>query len=118
MAQKKQEPSFDSLIRLFIEKYDIATKQDINQLADKIDALEKSLSKAPRTEKTVAKSKKKRTAAETVLNVIKGAGDDGASLSDIKAKTKYEGKNLHNIVHRLSKDGKISRKKRGVYVAG
>ena len=118
MAQKKQEPSFDSLIRLFIEKYNLATKQDINQLSGKIDALEKALSKTPQPKKTVAKSQKKRTAAETVLNVIKGAGDDGASLSDIKAKTKYEGKNLHNIVHRLSKDGKISRKKRGVYVAG
>ena len=118
MAQKKQEPSFDSLIRLFIEKYDIATKQDINHLAGKIDALEKALSKTPRAEKTVTKSRKKRTAAETVLDMIKGAGDDGASLSDIKAKMDYEGKNLHNIVHRLKKNGKISRKKRGVYVAG
>jgi predicted transcriptional regulator of viral defense system len=42
---------------------------------------------------------------------------DGARLADIKSKTDYDEKKLRNIIYRLGKQGKITRKKRGIYVA-
>lgn len=116
MTRKKREPSFDAMINLFIKKYDIATKQDIDRLARKIDNLEKALSKKSGAGASGSRAKKSPSAGEVVLNVIKDIGD-GATSADIKAQTDYDDKKVQNIVHRLNKEGKIKRKKRGVYVA-
>lgn len=40
MAQKKREPGFDAMIRLFLQKSDIATRRDFNRLAPKIEELQ------------------------------------------------------------------------------
>ncbi|MCF8025468.1 MAG: hypothetical protein K9K82_08270 [Desulfobacteraceae bacterium] len=116
MAQRQKKPSFDAMIKFFMQKYDIATKKDINRLERKIDELKKSLSKKPAGKRSVSKITKGKSAAEVVLNVIKDIGD-GASFADIKARTDYDDKKLRNIVFRLNKEGKIKRKKRGIYVA-
>lgn len=117
MAQKRREPSFDAMIRLFMQKYDIATKQDINRLTRKIEDLERAISKMSGAKEPTSRAEKGQSAAEVVLNVIKDIGD-GATIADIKAQTDYDDKKVRNIVHRLNKEGKIKRKKRGVYVAG
>lgn len=116
MAQRQHKPSFDAMIRFFMQKYDIATKKDITRLERKIDELKKGLSKKPVAQKSAAKTAKGKSAAEVVLNVIRDIGN-GASFADIKARTDYDDKKLRNIVFRLNKEGKIKRKKRGVYVA-
>lgn len=115
MTQRKQKPSFDAMIRLFIRKYDIATKKEINRLARKIEDLEKSLSKTADTRRPVSRTKKGQSAGEDVLNVIKDIRD-GATIADIKAQTGYDDKKVRNLLQRLNKQGKIKRKKRGVYV--
>ena len=116
MAQKKQKPSFDAMIKFFMQKYDIATKKDINRLERKIDELKKDLSKKSVAKKSASGTTKGKSAAEVVLNVIKDIGN-GASFADIKTRTDYDDKKLRNIVFRLNKEGKIKRKKRGIYVA-
>ena len=118
MAPRKKEPSFDAMIKFFIQKYKLATKQDINRIERKIDDLGKSIKKQSGAKTTTSRARKGRSAAEVVLNTIKDIGKDGASMPDIKAKTDYDDKKLRNIVFRLNKEGKIKRKKRGVYVAG
>lgn len=115
MAQKKREPSFDAMVRLFIKNYDIVTKKDINRLVRKIDDLEKFLANIPVARKSVSTAEKRSSAAEVVLNVIEDIRS-GASVSDIKAQTGFEDKKVRNILNRLYKEGKIKRKKRGVYV--
>lgn len=116
MTQKKRNPSFDAMIKLFLKHYNIATKHDINRLAEKIDSLEKSLHKMGGTRKTSVGEKKAKSASDVVLNVIKNIRG-GANFSDIKAHTDFDDKKLRNIIYRLNKQGKIRRKKRGTYVA-
>lgn len=107
MAQKKYEPSFDAMIKFFIQKYNLATKQDINRLARKIENLEKTLSKMSGPKKSVSGTRKRQTATEIVLNAVRDKGKDGASVGDIKEHTGYDDKKVRNIVNRLNKEGKI-----------
>ncbi|MFP3980584.1 MAG: hypothetical protein ACLFUY_04260 [Desulfobacterales bacterium] len=86
--------------------YNIVTKKDINRLARKIDDLEKFLANIPVARKSVSTAKKRRSAAELVLNVIEDIRSD-ASVSDIKAQTGFEDKKVRNILNRLYKEGKI-----------
>ncbi|MBS3754403.1 MAG: hypothetical protein KGY56_01725 [Desulfobacterales bacterium] len=115
MTQRKHKPSFDAMIRFFIQKYDIATKKEINRLARKIEDLEKRLSKTTGAARPETGTKKGQSAGEVVRNVIKDMAD-GATAEDIKAQTGYDDKKVRNILQRLNKQGRIKRKKRGVYV--
>ena len=115
MTQRKQKPSFDAMIRFFIQKYDIATKKEINRLARKIEDLEKRVAKNSGATKPGSGAKKGHSAGEVVYNVIKDMAD-GATVADIKAQTGYDDKKVRNILQRLNKQGRIKRKKRGVYV--
>ncbi|MCF8023887.1 MAG: hypothetical protein K9J79_12315 [Desulfobacteraceae bacterium] len=116
MTQRKRNPSFDSMIKFFLKHYNIATKQDISRLAEKIESLEKSIQKMPAAQKSSTAQEKAKSASDVVLNIIKNIGG-GASFSDIKARTDFDDKKLRNIIYRLNKQGKIRRKKRGTYVA-
>ena len=115
MTQKKRDPSFDAMVKFFLKHYDIATRQDINRLTRKIEDLEKSLSKASGAQKPTAKKTGNKSASDVVLNVIKDI-KSGADFADIKAQTDFDDKKLRNIIYRLNKQGKIQRKKRGMYV--
>ena len=115
MTQKKRNPSFDAMVKFFLKHYNIATRQDINRLSRKIEDLEKSLLKAAGARRPAAKRTKDRSASEVVLNVVKDIGN-GANFADIKAQTDFDDKKLRNIIYRLNKQGKIQRKKRGMYV--
>ncbi|MDJ0828480.1 MAG: hypothetical protein QNI92_01445, partial [Desulfobacterales bacterium] len=56
------------------------------------------------------------TASDTVLNVIKRF-KQGIGFAQIQARTTYDEKKLRNIIFRLHKLGKITRKSRGIYTA-
>ena len=127
MAKKKpKSPSFDAMVKFFMSQHNIATKQDIAKLIEKIDRLEKFIkgsSAVPgrirRADKTI-KSKGQRngtsvTASEAVLQTIKEF-KDGASFADIQAKTGFEEKKVRNIIYRLTKTKKIRRRERGIYI--
>ena len=116
MTQKKRNPSFDAMIKFFLKQYNIATKTDINRLADKIGELEKSIRKISAPKATATRRSKGKTASDVVLNVISDM-PEGARLADIKSRTDFDEKKLRNIIYRLGKQGKIKRKKRGIYVA-
>lgn len=115
MTQRKRNPSFDAMIKFFIKHYNIATRQDISKLAEKIDSLEKTVAKMAAHGPAAGKDKTK-SSSDVVLNVIRNM-DGGAGFSDIKARTDFDDKKLRNIIYRLNKQGKIQRKKRGIYVA-
>ncbi len=115
----RRSPSFDAMIKFFLKHYNFATKQDIQKLIKKIEDLEKSVArlasnrKSSRTARTAGSEK---TASDIVLDVIK-ASNNGADLNAIQRKTAFEEKKLRNIIYRLSKQDKIRRIRRGIYVS-
>jgi len=116
--QKKQSYGFDSIFRNFLKQYNFATKQDIDKLIQRIDRLEKNII-SDRMDRKVAganeNAQKNMPASDLVIDVIAGIGT-GANFAEIQKKTQFEDKKLRNIIYRLTKQGKIVRKKRGVYL--
>jgi predicted transcriptional regulator of viral defense system len=55
------------------------------------------------------------SASDTVLDIVKRY-NKGIGFAEIQAKTGFEEKKLRNIIFRLNKMGKISRKSRGIYI--
>ena len=75
--------------------------------------------KAAKAKKTVAKKTKaadsKATVLDNVLDVI-SKSRKGATIANLKAKTKLESRQLSNALYKLSKKGMIKTVSRGVYV--
>ena len=75
--------------------------------------------KATKAKKTVAKKTKaadsKATVLDNVLDVI-SKSRKGATIANLKAKTKLESRQLSNALYKLSKKGMIKTVSRGVYV--
>jgi hypothetical protein len=132
MAKKSgKSVSFDAMIKFFMIRFEIPTRQDIQRIVNRLDQLEKTIKKIAvcgkpkRSASSKAGGGNTRTAgsgltsnaSEVILNAIKGSvhGLDYAGISEM---THFDEKKIRNILHRLHKTGKIQRKRRGLYVAG
>ena len=72
--------------------------------------------KAPAKKKAVAKKKGGPvTATDKILKIIKRS-KKGVDVPTLKKKTGFDDKKVRNIVFRASKEGKIKKSGRGVYV--
>ena len=126
MPKKKgKSPSFDAMVKFFMQSYDIPTKKDLDRLIIRMDRMEKllrSLSGSGRRRNAGRGSgrsgdgKPPVTAANTVLEVIR-LYPDGIGLVDIQERTGYGDKKLRNVIYRLNRMGKIRRVSRGIYTA-
>ena len=110
-----------------LEKDLKAIAKDLKRLTQKTDKMIKRLEKlekkaqvakkpkAKAVKKAVAKKPAKLTASGTVLAMIKRSrkGVDKATL--IK-KTGFKDSNIHTILYRLTKQGKIKKDRKGLYV--
>jgi len=125
MKRKRKDPSFDVMIRFFLQQYGIATKQDIERLLVRMDRLEAALKSHKGSGKTMrkkgaAKGKKavgaaaRTTATETILTILRRY-PKGVDVRGLKAKSGFEDKKIRNIIFRLSKEGTIKRVGRGIY---
>ena len=119
--RKGKAISFDAMVKLFMQKYQIPTRRDLDKLGVKIDGLAKRIEASAAsdkrrkpTRKVVLPEKKPVTATDMVLDVI-GKSETGASFAEIKEETGFQEKKLRNIVFRMNKLGKIERVERGVY---
>lgn len=75
-----------------------------------------STKKAPaKTTTTTTTASAKDTVLDSVFDVIKKSRN-GATISNLKAKTNLESRQLSNALYKLSKKGKIKSKARGVYI--
>ncbi len=100
----------------------LATKTE--RLVKAVDKLEKAQAVKKRKPKakvkaTKAPAKKKAaapTATEQVINIINSL-KEGVDVSTLMKKTGFEDKKIRNIVFKASKQGKIKRAGRGIYVA-
>lgn len=123
--------SFDAMIRFFMIRFEIPTRQDIQRIMNRMDQLEKTIkknaicgkpkrtgnSKAGGGNTRISASGQALNASEIILKAIQSSaqGLDYAGISEI---THFEEKKIRNILHRLHKTGKIHRKRRGLYVCG
>lgn len=123
--------SFDAMIKFFMIRFEIPTRQDIQRIVNRLDQLEKTIkknaicgkpkrsgsSKVGGGNSRMSDSGQTLSASEVILKAIKSSaqGLDYAGISEI---THFDEKKIRNILHRLYKTGKIQRKRRGLYVAG
>jgi hypothetical protein len=123
--------SFDAMIKFFMIRFEIPTRQDIQRIVNRLDQLEKTIKKnaicgKPKRSGSakvgggnsrMSDSGQTLSASEVILKAIKSSvqGLDYAGISEI---THFDEKKIRNILHRLYKTGKIQRKRRGLYVAG
>jgi hypothetical protein len=126
MPKKKgKSPSFDAMVKFFMQSYDIPTKKDIDRLVLRLDRMEKLLHdlsgggrrrSASRSGSRGGDGNPPVTAANTVFEVIR-LYPEGIGLVDIQEKTGYGDKKLRNVIYRLNRMGKIRRISRGIYTA-
>ncbi len=130
MAKKSgKSVSFDAMIKFFMLRFEIPTRQDIQRIMNRMDQLEKNIEKKclygkPRRQ-TGTKSlpgerlSQKVTRASNATSAVYKAimdSETGLNYEGIHALTGFDEKKIRNIIHRLHKTGKIVRRKRGVYV--
>ncbi len=126
-ADKDKRMSLDSMVKFFLQYYRIPTKKDFEKVMDRIDHLEKLLkSKVPDTGRFRTMVGRKKvdsgpapalTASDLVEEIIRASGTTGMGIPAIKDETGFDDKKLRNIIFRLNKLGRISRKSRGIYIA-
>ncbi|MDO9111723.1 MAG: hypothetical protein Q7U40_13775 [Desulfatirhabdiaceae bacterium] len=123
--------SFDAMIKFFMIRFEIPTRQDIQKIVTRLDQLEKTIKKNAFCGKSkrsgsskvgggnarMSASGQTSNASDVILKAIKGSaqGLDYAGIFEI---TQFDEKKIRNILHRLHKTGKIQRKQRGLYIAG
>jgi hypothetical protein len=124
MARRKgKSVSFDAMIKFFMQNYNIPTKKDIEKIMARIDRLETLINTLTASVKIrrvsdrgIAKVKTSgMTASGIVLEVIEKF-KKGTGFTNIQNKTGFGDKKLRNIIFRLHKLGKITRKSRGIYM--
>lgn len=118
MPDHKLANSFDSLVKSFLNEYKVATTSDISRIIDRLDRLERLITKSAIETGRMRKNgdlARMTSASSVVLSVIKDSRD-GADFAHIKKKTGYDDKKLRNIIFRLNKIEKIKRLERGLYV--
>lgn len=128
MAKKKgKATSFDAMVKFFMQNYNIPTKKDIDRLIKRMENLEKYIKTAVSASRyrrgsrnQIAKNSASggetaMSASYTVLEIIRRF-KDGAGFAEIQAETGFGEKKLRNIIFRLNKIGKITRKSRGIYI--
>ncbi len=120
MAKKKgKSPSFDAMVKFFMNSYSIPTKRDIEALSTRLDRIERLLMAGSEGKKRGAKGKSAdkpaiATASDVVLDIVRNH-NDGVDFAELRLQTGYGEKKLRNILFRLNKLGKIKRKARGIY---
>jgi hypothetical protein len=116
--------SFNAMIKFFMQSYGFPTKKDINRLHERLDRIEQLIRLSYGTKRRINSDSNKKTvgsrsavtASDVVVRVINQSGREGISFAELKDLTGFEEKKLRNIIFRLSKVGRITGKRRGVYI--
>ena len=123
--------SLDLLLKTIVKTLDLPSRKDIERLMDHMNQIEKLLQKSVYSGSRTGKaplnkisSRKKGpslksasgTASAAVLKVI-AESPSGADFQEILNQTGFKEKKIRNIIFRLNKTNKITRKERGTYIA-
>ena len=124
MSRKKgKSPSFDAMIKFFIKRYDIPTRKDIDQLAVRMDQIEKLIRTGAWNDQKKRRmkdddSKTPKAPISAAFQVVYDAitqSDNPVTVTEIMKLTGYGEKKIRNILYRLGKMDKIIRAERGQY---
>ncbi len=83
--------------------------------AKKAPAKKASAKKAPAKKAVAIKKAPQATATDNILKIIKRS-KKGVDVPTLKKKTGFDDKKVRNIIFRASKEGKIKKSGRGIYV--
>ena len=118
--RKGKSPSFDAMVKFFMQQYNIPTKKDVDRLMAKLDRLENLINQSAMSPDNAdirtGRRKTALTAIDVVLDAIKRS-KQGIGFAAIQEMTGFDEKKIRNIIFRLNKIGKITRKSRGIYIA-
>jgi len=118
--RKGKSPSFDAMVKFFMQQYNIPTKKDVDRLMAKLDRLENLINQSAMSPDNadirIGRHKTALTAIDVVLDAIKRS-KQGIGFAAIQEMTGFDEKKIRNIIFRLNKIGKITRKSRGIYIA-
>jgi hypothetical protein len=118
--RKGKAVSFDAMVKFFMQNYNIPTKKDVDKLMARLDRLENLIKNsaigAHNSKAQIRSRKAALSAVDIVLDAIKRSRH-GLGFAEIQAKTGFDEKKIRNIIFRLNKSGKITRKRRGIYTA-
>ncbi|THB76558.1 MAG: hypothetical protein D3926_17220 [Desulfobacteraceae bacterium] len=117
-AIDKSNPAanWEGLIKLFLHRLEIPTKEDILFLHQRLDKLEQLIYQKTSTGRgTKSKTVEKRKTASSVVMDVISSYPKGTNFKTIKAATGFNDKKLRNIIFRLDKIKKIKRVRRGIY---
>ena len=122
---KSSQKSFESTVAEFLDRFNVATSKDIDELKKSIEALNKKLDRIIGTKKTpVAQStrksqqpKKREPQGKLSERVLQAMGSNGNEFTfqDIKEKTGMDERQLRNVIFKLAKDNIIKKPRRGIY---
>ncbi len=116
MVENTGSANWEGLIKLFLHRLEIPSKNDIQTLHQRLDKLEQLIYQktfTSRGAKTQAVEKRK-TSSAVVLDVIESY-PKGTNFKTIKAATGFDDKKLRNIIFRLDKIKAVKRVRRGIY---
>jgi len=118
MSLKKEfkavEKKMEMLLKA-VEKIGKAPKAAAKKIVTKKTVKTKAIKKAPAKKVVAKKATPQATATEQILDIIKRF-KKGVDVPTLKEKTGFDDKKVRNIVFRASKDGKIKKTGRGIYV--
>jgi hypothetical protein len=115
---KALEKKLEKLIKAFDTGKKVKAKPAAKKPAAKKPAAKKVAPKkrrAPVKKAAVKKKRLKLTATDKVLGIIRRS-KKGVNVSTIKTRTGFDDKKVRNIIFRTTKEGKIKKVGRGVYV--
>ena len=108
---KALERKMENLLKAFEKGKSAPAKTAVKRAANKV-----SRAKSIPVKSAAASGKRvKTTATEQVLKIIKRS-KKGVNVSTIKTRTGFDDKKVRNIIFRTTKEGKIKKIGRGVYV--
>jgi cell division septum initiation protein DivIVA len=110
---KALEKKLEKLIKAFDTGKKVKAKPAAKKAAPKKAASKKR--RAPVKKAVIKKKRLKLTATDKVLGIIRRS-KKGVNVSTIKTRTGFDDKKVRNIIFRTTKEGKIKKVGRGVYV--
>ena len=112
---KALEKKLEKLLKAY-EPMPKAKKAAKKKTVKKAKAVKKAPAKKAPAKKAVARKKTTQvTATDKILRIIKRS-KKGVDVPTLKKKTGFDDKKVRNIVFRASKEGKIKKFGRGIYV--
>lgn len=127
MAKSGKQKSFESTVTEFLDRFNIVTGKDLDELKKSIGALNKKIDRAIGTKQRKSsqrtKQSKKRTAGKKREpkgklgeRVVQAMGSNGEfTFQNIKDKTGMNESQLRNIIFKLSRENIIKKPRRGIY---